>query len=79
MCNPAVTFCALVEQEDPKSWRWAVYGIEDIACVEGAAPTHAAARCAAVKALVTLDRQGVIKLPANAPDDVPPIGTGAFA
>jgi hypothetical protein len=62
LCDPAVTYCALVEQELPRTWLWAIYGIEDIPRAAGAAPTRAAARHAAVKALVDLDRRGVIKL-----------------
>src|SRR5262245_7686450 len=37
MCNPAATFCALVERELPDVWRWAVYGVEDIARAQGVA------------------------------------------
>lgn len=62
MCNSSVMFCALVEQEHPEIWRWAVYGIEDIALDEGRAPTPAGARRTAIRALVTLDRAGVIRL-----------------
>lgn len=72
MCNRAATFCALVEQEHPDTWRWAVYDVEDNARREGTAPTKAAAKCAAFKALVALDRQGVIALtPEPAPLDSP--------
>ncbi len=62
MCNPSALFCALVEQEHPATWRWAVYGTADIALDEGTAPTKATARRAATRVLVTLDRQGVIQL-----------------
>ncbi len=78
MCNRAATFCALVEQEHPGVWRWAVYGVEDIARREGLAPTQAAARCAAVKALIALDQQGVIDVP-GLEIDVPPISSGSPA
>jgi hypothetical protein len=63
MCNRAATFCALVEQEHPDTWRWAVHDVNDTARREGTAPTKAAAKCAAFKALVALDQQGVIALP----------------
>lgn len=62
LCNRAATFCALVEQEHPDTWRWAVYDVDDNARDEGTAPTKAAAKCAAFKALVALDRAGVIAL-----------------
>jgi hypothetical protein len=62
MCNRAATFCALVEQEHADTWRWAVYDVDDNARHEGTAPTKAAAKCAAFKALVALDREGVIAL-----------------
>lgn len=62
MCNRAATFCALVEQEHADAWRWAVYDVDDVARREGTAPTKAAAKCAAFKALVALDREGVIAL-----------------
>jgi hypothetical protein len=62
LCNPAATYCALVEQELPRTWLWSVYGVEDIPRAAGAAPTRAAAQRAAVKALVDLDRRGVIEL-----------------
>jgi hypothetical protein len=70
MCDRAATTCALVEQEHADVWRWAVFGVDDVACREGEAPTRTAARRAAVKALVTLDRQGVVKLP----EEKPPLG-----
>jgi hypothetical protein len=62
MCNRAATFCALVEQEHPDTWRWAVHDVNDFARREGTAPTKAAAKCAAFKALVALDQEGVIAL-----------------
>jgi hypothetical protein len=62
MCNRGATFCALVEQEHSDLWRWAVHDVNDIARREGTAPTKAAAKCAAFKALVALDREGVIAL-----------------
>lgn len=62
MCNSAALFCALVEQEHPDTWRWAVYGTGDDAPDEGTAPTHAGARRAAIRSLVTLDRAGGLKL-----------------
>ncbi len=63
MCNPAATFCALIERQLPRTWRWAAYGVEDIPRAEGSAPTRTAARRGAVKALVALGRQGLIELP----------------
>ena len=62
MCNAAVMFCALVEQEHSNTWRWAVYGTGDTACTEGSAPTLAGARRAAIRALVRLDQAGMIQL-----------------
>jgi hypothetical protein len=62
MCNRGATFCALIEQEHPDVWRWAVHDVHDFARREGTAPTKAAAKCAAFKALVALDREGVIAL-----------------
>jgi hypothetical protein len=62
MCNPGATFCALIEQEHSDVWRWAVHDVKDVARREGTAPTKAAAKCAAFKALVALDQQGVIAL-----------------
>lgn len=62
MYNRAATFCALIEQEHTNVWRWAVYDVNDVACREGTAPTKAAAKCAAFKALVALDQAGVIAL-----------------
>lgn len=73
ICNPSAMFCALVEQEHPTTWRWAVYGIEDDALEEGSAPTNRAARRAALRALVALGHRGVIQLqyrPAAAPTPV---------
>jgi len=77
MCNPTATFCALVERELPGAWRWAVYGVEDIARAQGKAPTKTAARHMAVKALIALDRQGALQLPAATPA-VPAFRTGAL-
>jgi hypothetical protein len=65
MCNRAATFCALIEQEHNDVWRWAVHDVHDVARREGTAPTKAAAKCAAFKALVALDRAGVIALSAE--------------
>ncbi len=62
MCNRGATFCALIEQEHNDAWRWAVHDVNDVARREGTAPTKAAAKCAAFKALVALDRAGVIAL-----------------
>ena len=62
MCNSSAMFCALVEQEHPATWRWAVYGPEDNALDEGTAPTPSGARHAAIRALIALDRTGMIKL-----------------
>jgi hypothetical protein len=70
MCNRGATFCALVEQEHTGLWRWAVHDVNDVARREGTAPTKAAARCAAFKALVALDREGVIAL-SDAKDTTP--------
>jgi hypothetical protein len=67
MCNRAATFCALVEQEHNDVWRWAVYDVNDFARREGTAPTKAAAKCAAFKALVSLDQAGVIDLSEESP------------
>ncbi|MDB6116197.1 MAG: hypothetical protein JWQ83_2220 [Lacunisphaera sp.] len=78
MCNAAATYCALTEQEHLRNWRWAVYGVDDIARAEGSAPTHSQARRAALKALVILDRQGVVKLPARS-HSVPPLAGAATA
>src|SRR3954463_1593702 len=62
MCNRGATFCALIEQEHHDVWRWAVHDVNDSARREGTAPTKAAAKCAAFKALVALDQAGVIAL-----------------
>jgi len=62
MCNASALFCALVEQEHPDTWRWAVYGTGDDALDEGTAPTNAGARRTAIRSLVTLDHAGVLKL-----------------
>jgi hypothetical protein len=62
MCNSSALFCALVEQEHPDTWRWAVYGTEDNALAEGTAPTHAGARRSAIRSLINLDHAGVLKL-----------------
>lgn len=62
MCNRGATFCALIEQEHTDTWRWAVHDVNDVARREGTAPTKAAAKCAAFKALVALDHEGVIAL-----------------
>ena len=78
MCNAAATYCALIEQEHLRNWRWAVYGVDDVARAEGSSPAHAEARRAALKALVILDRQGVVKLPARA-HSVPPLAGAAPA
>lgn len=61
MCNSPALFCALVEQELPDTWRWAVYGTEDDALDEGTAPTHDGARRTAIRSLITLDHAGVLK------------------
>lgn len=62
MCNSSALFCALVEQEHPDTWRWAVYGTGDDALDEGTATTQAGARRTAIRSLITLDRAGVLKL-----------------
>lgn len=62
LCNASALFCALVEQEQPDTWRWAVYGTGDDALDEGTAPTRAGARRTAIRSLVTLDHAGVLKL-----------------
>jgi hypothetical protein len=62
VCNSSALFCALVEQEHPDRWRWAVYGTGDNALDEGTAPTHAGARRTAIRSLITLDRAGVLRL-----------------
>lgn len=72
MCNSSALFCALVEQEHPDTWRWAVYGTEDNALDEGTAPTHAGARRTAIRSLIHLDHAGVLKLH-NRPRVAPPV------
>lgn len=62
MCNSAATFCALVERELPGIWRWAVYGVEDIARAQGVTSTKAEAQHTALKALLTLEQQGALNI-----------------
>jgi hypothetical protein len=74
LSNSAATFCALVERELPGVWRWAIFGVEDIARAQGVAPTKVAARRMAVKALIALGKQGVLKITASSPDALPDPG-----
>ena len=53
--NRADASFALVEQERPDLWRWAVYGVEDVALHEGTAPTRERASALALAALALLD------------------------
>lgn len=62
MCNSAATFCALVERELPGVWRWAVYGVEDIARAQGVTSTKTAAQHTALKVLLTLEQQGALNI-----------------
>ena len=78
MCNSAATYCALTEQEHLRNWRWAVYGVDDVARAEGSSPTHSQARRAALKALVLLDRKGVVKMP-DRTRSAPPLAGAAPA
>ncbi len=62
ICDSAVMFCALVEQEHSGTWRWAVYGLKDSAFADGTAATHEGARRVAMRVLVALERAGMINL-----------------
>ena len=62
ICDSAVMFCALVEQERSGNWRWAVHGIGDTACAEGMVATQAGARRVAIRMLIALERVGMINL-----------------
>ena len=50
--SPTNVFCALIEQEYPGVWRWAVYDTQDIVLMEGAEPTQTEAKQAAVDGLM---------------------------